>query len=87
MPVNGMDDARLVIWPDVDLAGDKHSSKATGGYWVERQCREHGIVGHWRGPARGRHQLRSRRPRARPSRCSDAFTRKVYHFRKHYPAC
>eukprot|EP00972_Heterocapsa_arctica_P108933 16041298-Heterocapsa_arctica.AAC.1 len=30
MPVNGMDDARLVIWPDADLAGDKHSSKATG---------------------------------------------------------
>ena len=41
MPVNGMDDARLVIWPDADLAGDKHSSKATGGYWVELQCREH----------------------------------------------
>eukprot|EP00972_Heterocapsa_arctica_P073669 10878778-Heterocapsa_arctica.AAC.1 len=37
MPINGMDDARLVIWPDAHLAGDKHSSKATGGYWVELQ--------------------------------------------------
>eukprot|EP00972_Heterocapsa_arctica_P018633 2754311-Heterocapsa_arctica.AAC.1 len=41
MPVNGMDDARLVVWPDADLAGDNHSSKATGGYWVELQCRDH----------------------------------------------
>eukprot|EP00972_Heterocapsa_arctica_P053593 7895183-Heterocapsa_arctica.AAC.1 len=36
-----MDDARLVIWPDADLSGDKHSSKDTGGYWVELQHREH----------------------------------------------
>eukprot|EP00972_Heterocapsa_arctica_P011709 1714633-Heterocapsa_arctica.AAC.1 len=41
MPLNCLDDARLVIWPDADSAGDKHSSKVTGGCWVELQCREH----------------------------------------------
>eukprot|EP00972_Heterocapsa_arctica_P043670 6447659-Heterocapsa_arctica.AAC.1 len=30
-------EAKLVIWPDADLAGDKGSSKATGGYWCELQ--------------------------------------------------
>jgi hypothetical protein len=30
-------ETKLVIWPDADLAGDKGSSKATGGYWCELQ--------------------------------------------------
>eukprot|EP00972_Heterocapsa_arctica_P006778 991314-Heterocapsa_arctica.AAC.1 len=30
MPIGGAANARLVIWPDADLAGDKCSAKATG---------------------------------------------------------
>ncbi len=41
MPVGGAANARLLIWPDADLAGDKGSSKATGGFWVELECGEH----------------------------------------------
>eukprot|EP00972_Heterocapsa_arctica_P002871 422268-Heterocapsa_arctica.AAC.1 len=38
MPIGQLEAVKLVVWPDADLAGDKRSSKATGGYWVELQC-------------------------------------------------
>ena len=38
MPVGLAEDARILIWPDTDLAGDKGSSRATG---VELECGEH----------------------------------------------
>ena len=41
MPVGLAKDARLLIWPDADLAGDKGSSWATGGFWPELECGEH----------------------------------------------
>ncbi len=41
MPIGGAADARLLIWPDADLAGDKDSAKATGGFWVELACGDH----------------------------------------------
>jgi hypothetical protein len=41
MPIGGAANARLLIWPDADLAGDKGSAKATGGFWVELECGDH----------------------------------------------
>eukprot|EP00972_Heterocapsa_arctica_P060908 8983546-Heterocapsa_arctica.AAC.1 len=34
MPIGGAANERLLILPDADLAGDKGSAKATGGFWV-----------------------------------------------------
>jgi hypothetical protein len=41
MPIGQAAHARLVCWPDADLAGDKGSAKATGGFWVELECGDH----------------------------------------------
>ncbi len=41
MPIGQAAHARLVCWPDADLAGDKDSAKATGGFWVELECGDH----------------------------------------------
>jgi len=41
MPIGGAANARLLIWPDADLAGDKASAKATGGFWIELECGDH----------------------------------------------
>eukprot|EP00972_Heterocapsa_arctica_P111144 16363848-Heterocapsa_arctica.AAC.1 len=41
LPIGQLEQAKLVVWPDADLAGDKGSSKATGGYSVELQCGQH----------------------------------------------
>ncbi|WP_288992781.1 hypothetical protein, partial [uncultured Marinobacter sp.] len=41
MPIGEAANARLLVWPDADLAGDKDSAKATGGFWVELACGDH----------------------------------------------
>ena len=41
MPVGLSKDSRLLCWPDADFAGDKGSSRATGGFGVELECGEH----------------------------------------------
>jgi hypothetical protein len=41
MPVGQASSARLVCWPDADLAGDKATARATGGFWVELECGDH----------------------------------------------
>jgi hypothetical protein len=41
MPIGQASSARLVCWPDADLAGDKATARATGGFWVELECGDH----------------------------------------------
>ena len=41
MPIGAAANARLLIWPDADLAGDKGSARATGGFCVELECGDH----------------------------------------------